>query len=182
MQIKYKDKFPNISSNTFIAKTACIIGDTSIDDNSSVWFGAVIRADVASIKIGKNTNIQDNCTIHVARALKDSDGNEISPKIDCIIGDNVTIGHNCIIHACTINSNVLVGMGSTIMDGANIGENSIIGANSLVTKNKTFPPYSLIQGSPAKLIRKLSEEEINAIKEQALEYIEVSKDYQENLK
>lgn len=177
MLIKYDNFYPKISSQVFIAYNSCIIGDTFIDENSSIWFGAVVRADVASIKIGKNTNIQDNSTIHVARALKDSEGKEISPKIDCIIGDNVTIGHNCIIHACTINSNVLVGMGSTIMDGANIGENSIIGANSLVTKNKTFPPNSLIQGSPAKLIRTLSEDEIKAIKNQALEYVELSKKY-----
>lgn len=177
MLIKYDNFYPKISIQVFIAHNSCIIGDTFIDENSSIWFGTVIRADVASIKIGKNTNIQDNSTIHVARALKDSEGKEISPKIDCIIGDNVTIGHNCIIHACTINSNVLVGMGSTIMDGANIGENSIVGANSLVTKNKTFPPNSLIQGSPAKLIRTLSEDEIQAIKNQALEYVELSKKY-----
>lgn len=177
MLIKYDNFYPNLDKSVFVAQGAKIIGDVKIQTNSSVWFGAVIRADVASIKIGKNTNIQDNSTIHVARALKDSEGKEISPKIDCIIGDNVTIGHNCIIHACTINSNVLVGMGSTIMDGANIGENSIVGANSLVTKNKTFPPNSLIQGSPAKLIRTLSEEEIKAIKNQALEYVELSKKY-----
>lgn len=177
MLIKYDNFYPNLDKSVFVAQGAKIIGDVKIQTNSSVWFGAVIRADVASIKIGKNTNIQDNSTIHVARALKDSEGKEISPKIDCIIGDNVTIGHNCIIHACTINSNVLVGMGSTIMDGANIGENSIVGANSLVTKNKSFPPNSLIQGSPAKLIRTLSEEEIKAIKNQALEYVELSKKY-----
>lgn len=180
MLIKYDKFYPNVDSSVFVANGAKIIGDVIIKENTSIWFNAVIRADVASIKIGKNTNIQDNSTIHVARALKDSEGKEISPKIDCIIGDNVTIGHNCIVHACTINSNVLVGMGSTIMDGANIGENSIIGANSLVTKNKVFPPNSLIQGSPAKFIRALNEDEIKAIQEQAKEYCEVMKKYLEN--
>lgn len=177
MLVKYDNFYPQVSNKAFIASSACVIGDVTIDENSSIWFNAVIRGDVAGIRIGKNTNIQDNSTVHVARAIKDSNGVEISPKIDCIIGDGVTIGHNSIIHACKINSNVLVGMGSTVMDGVEIGENSIVAANSLVTKNKIFPPNSLIQGSPAKLIRTLNDDEIKAIKEQALEYIEVSKNY-----
>ncbi|MBT0882301.1 gamma carbonic anhydrase family protein [Campylobacter sp. 2018MI13] len=180
MLVKYDSFYPNLNKSVFVANGAKIIGDTTIDEYSSIWFNAVIRADVANIKIGKYTNIQDNSTIHVARALYDELGVEISPKTPCIIKDYVTIGHNSIIHACTINSNVLVGMGSVIMDGAVVNENSIIGANSLVTKNKVFPPNSLIQGSPAKVVRELSNEEIKAIKNQALEYAEVSKKYLEN--
>lgn len=177
MILKFKNFYPNIHQSVFIADGSKIIGHVNIDSGSSIWFNAVIRGDVASIKIGKNTNIQDNSTIHAARALYDKNGKEISPKIDCNIGDGVTIGHNCVIHACEISNNVLVGMGSVIMDGAKINENSIIAANSLITKNKTFPPNSLIQGSPAKFIRELSENEIQAIKEQALEYCLVMKNY-----
>lgn len=165
MNIKYNDKNPIISKESFTAENSSIIGEVILEDHSSIWFGAVLRADVNTIKIGKGTNIQDNCTVHV-----DDD-------YDVIIGENVTVGHNAIIHGCKIGDNSLIGMGSIILDGATIGSNTIIGAGSLVTSNKEIPSGVLCLGSPAKVIRELTEEEIISIKNSSKHYIELSKEY-----
>ncbi|OGO76891.1 MAG: gamma carbonic anhydrase family protein [Clostridiales bacterium GWB2_37_7] len=165
MMINYKDYKPNIAHNSFIAPNSIVIGRCTIDENSSVWFNAVIRADVNEIKIGKNVNIQDGSVLHC-----DHDYN-------VSIADNVTIGHNAIIHGCKIGSNCIIGMGSTILDGAVIGENCIIGANSLITSGKVIPGRSLVIGSPAKVVRELTEEEVEGIKESVAGYVSLSKEY-----
>ncbi|KYH35605.1 galactoside O-acetyltransferase [Clostridium tepidiprofundi DSM 19306] len=156
---------PKIKESCFIADNASIIGNVDIGEDSSVWFGAVIRGDLEKIVIGRRTNIQDNCTIHV--------------DTDCSVelGDGVTIGHNSIIHGCKIGNNCLIGMGSTILNGATIGDNCIIGANSLITQGKKIPSGVLCLGSPAKIIRELTEEEINFIKKNAEHYVELAKCY-----
>ncbi len=173
MILTYKEIKPQIEKSVFIAHSADIIGDVSIGENSSVWFGCVIRGDVNYIKIGKNTNIQDLSMIHVTHYTKDdkSDGHPT------YIGDNVTIGHKVMLHGCTIGDATLIGMNSTILDGAVIGKESIVGAGSLITQNKIFPPRSLIVGSPAKVIRELKEEEIISLYKSAYNYIDFKNSY-----
>ena len=151
--------------NIFIAKSADIIGKVKMDKDCSVWFNAVIRADVNTITIGKRTNVQDGVVLHV----------DINNALT--IGDNVSIGHNAVVHGCTVGNNVLIGMGSMILNGAKIGDNSIVGAGSVVTENKEFPPNSLILGSPARLIRTLTEKDVAMIQYNGTEYSELKKAY-----
>jgi len=161
----FKSKKPNLDNELYIAETAVVIGDVTLKKNTNIWFGAVLRGDEEPITIGENTNIQENCVIHVDR------GNNV------VIGDGCTIGHGAIIHGCSLKNNVLVGMGAIVLNGAKIGDNTIIGAGSLVTQNKEFEDGVLILGNPAKVIRKLEEEEIEGIKESALHYVELSKEF-----
>lgn len=161
----FKDKRPNLDENLYISETAVIIGDVTLEKGVNIWFGAVLRADEESITIGSNTNIQENCVIHV------------DEKDPVSIGEGCTIGHGAIVHGCTIKDNVLVGMGSIILNGAKIGNNTIIGAGSLVTQNKEFEDGVLIMGNPAKVVRKLTNEEIEANKKSCLNYIELSKNF-----
>ncbi|GCC11121.1 2,3,4,5-tetrahydropyridine-2,6-dicarboxylate N-acetyltransferase [archaeon] len=163
--MKFRDLEPEISNSAFIARGARIIGKVKIEDNSSLWFNAVIRGDKDVIIIGKYSNIQDNSTLHT------------SPFHPVIIGNYVTIGHNCVIHGAEIKNNVLIGMGAIIMNGSRIGENSIVGAGALVTENKKFPPNSLILGFPAKVKRTVTHEEIESIKNNALNYVRLAEDY-----
>jgi gamma-carbonic anhydrase len=156
----FKEKKPQIDASALVMESAQIIGDVVIGEESSVWFNAVIRGDVNHIRIGKYTNIQDGCVLHVARRT-----------LPLIIGDEVTVGHNVILHACTIGSQCLIGMGAIVMDGAEIGESSIIGAGSLVTPGTKIPPRSLVLGSPAGVKRELTEEEIRGIRESAANYV-----------
>lgn len=165
MVIKYKNYSPKIAKNTFIAANSTIIGRCSIEENSSVWFNATIRADVNEVRIGRNVNIQDGSVIHCDHEYAVS------------IADNVTIGHMAMIHGCKIDSNCIIGMGSIILDGATIGENCIIGANSLITMGKQIPKGSLVMGSPGKVVRELSIEEIEDIKKSVAEYVVLSKEY-----
>jgi len=165
MILKFKEHYPIIKSSAWIAPSADLIGDIKIGENSSVWFGCVLRGDVNKIIIGKNTNIQDLSMIH-------TDINTQS-----ILGDNVTIGHKVMLHGCKIEDNCLIGMSATILDNAVIGKGSIVGANSLVIKGKVFPPRSLILGSPAKVVKTLSEEEEQKLILHALSYVTYKDEY-----
>ena len=149
MILKFKEFYPNIHTSAWIAPSADLIGNIQIGEDSSVWFQCVIRADVNKVVIGKNTNIQDLSMIHTDH------------NTQTIIGDNVTIGHKVMLHGCKIEDNCLIGMSATILDNAVIGEGSIVGANSLVTSGKVFPPRSLIMGSPAKVVKELSQEDVD---------------------
>ncbi len=169
----YKDINPNIGKNAFIAQSADVIGEVTMGEDCSVWFGCVIRADVHFIKIGNRVNIQDLSMIHVTH-WKNPDKSDGNPTI---IEDDVTIGHRVMLHGCTIKKASLIGMSATILDGAIIGEESIVGAGSLVTKNKIFPPRSLIMGSPAKVIRELNDEEVKELYNSAKRYVEFKNDY-----
>jgi carbonic anhydrase/acetyltransferase-like protein (isoleucine patch superfamily) len=160
-----KGKKPNLDNELYIAETAVIIGDVTLKKNTNIWFGAVIRGDEAPVIIGENTNIQENCVIHVDY------GNNV------IIGDGCTIGHGAIIHGCNIKNNVLVGMGAIILNGAKIGNDTIIGAGSLITQNKEFEDGVLILGNPAKVVRRLTEEEIEENKKSCLHYLKLSKEF-----
>lgn len=166
MLYKYEDKFPEIAESVFIAPSADVIGNVSVGEDSSIWFSAVVRGDENSIRIGKGTNIQDNCTVHINRG-----------QFSTEIGDYVTIGHNAVIHACKVGNYCLVGMGSVVLDGAEIGDYSIIGAGSLVTGGKKIPSGVLAVGSPVKIIRELTEEEKNSIKESAYNYIKYARKF-----
>lgn len=141
---------------------AQIIKNVEIDENSSIWYNAVIRGDMSLIKIGKCSNIQDNCVIHSSYAFP------------VILGDYVSVGHGAVLHGCEIGDNSLIGINSTVLNGAKIGKNSIVGAGAVVTEGKEFEEGSLILGVPAKAIRKLNGEEINNIKENALRYLKVA--------
>jgi len=169
----YKDITPKIADKTWIAPSADVIGDVTCGEDCSIWFGCVVRGDVHYIKIGKRVNIQDLSMIHVTHYKKadKSDGNPT------IIEDDVTIGHRVMLHGCTIKKACLIGMSATILDGAIIGKESIVGAGALVTKNKVFPPRSLIMGSPAKVVRELSEDEIKELYASASRYVKFKNDY-----
>ncbi len=162
----YLEKTPVIHPSVFTAEGSQIIGDVEIGEQSSVWFNAVIRGDVNYIRIGARTNIQDGCVLHVSRK-----------KYPLIVGDDVTVGHNVTLHACNISFRCLIGMGAIVMDGTEVGEDSIIGAGALVTAKTIIPPRSLVLGSPAKVKRELSDEEVRGIKESANHYLDDVKNY-----
>ena len=174
MILKYKNNFPKIKKSTWIASSADVIGDVKIGKDSSIWFGCVIRGDVHFIKIGKRTSIQDMSMVHVTHFKTKKQIGDGNPTI---IGDDVTIAHKVMLHGCKIGNACLIGMSATILDGAEIGDESIVGAGSLVTKNKKFPPRSLIMGSPAKVIRELSNEEVEGIYANAKNYVNYKNDY-----
>lgn len=161
----YKHYRPHIEKSVFLAENSTIIGRCFIEEDCSIWFNAVLRADINEIRLGKGTNIQDGCIVHCDR------------DYPAHIGGNVTVGHNAIIHGCTIGRNCLIGMGTTILDGAIIGDNVIVGANSLITSGKVIPPGVLVMGSPAKVVRELTPEEIEEIGRSVSGYIELSKEY-----
>lgn len=156
----HNNKQPMVERNVFIADGSIVIGDVELRENSSVWYNAVLRGDTSKIIVGKNSNIQDNCTVHA------DFGTPVT------IGDNVTIGHNAIIHSCTIEGNCLIGMGATILDEAVIGKGSIVGANALVTGRTIIPPNSLVLGSPAKVVKEINSNEDNI--EHALNYVKLA--------
>lgn len=173
MIMSFENHSPCLEDKVFIAPSADVIGDVSIGADSSIWFGTVIRGDINSITIGARTNIQDMSMIHVTHYTKEdkSDGHST------IIGNDVTIGHKVMLHGCTIEDACLIGMSATIIDGAVIGKESIVGAGSLVTKDKKFPPRSLIMGSPAKLIRELNDDEVKFLYKSAKNYVEFKDRY-----
>ncbi len=173
MTIKYKEWTPTLKKGAWIAEGATVIGRTEIGEDSSIWFGTVVRGDVHYIKIGDRTSIQDLSMVHITHHKKEdmSDGNPT------IIGNDVTIGHRVMLHGCTIEDACLIGMSATILDGAVIGKESIVGAGSLVTKNKRFPPRSLIMGSPAKVVRELTDAEVAELYASAKRYVEFKNNY-----
>lgn len=151
---------PRGHENCFIAENAALVGDIELGSGSSVWYGTVIRGDVAAIRIGERTNIQDNSVLHTDKNL------------DLIIGDDVTIGHGCIIHGTRIEGSSIIGMGSILLNHSVIGKHTIIGAGSLVTEGKVIPSGELWMGRPAKFARKLTEEEIHKITTSAEHYFD----------
>ncbi|BAT71597.1 conserved hypothetical protein [Thermosulfidibacter takaii ABI70S6] len=164
--IAYKGVVPKIGKDVFLAEGSFVIGDVEIGDNSSIWFNTVVRGDVNYIRIGNSTNIQDLTMVHVTTA-----------KYPTIIGDNVTIGHRAMVHGCVIGNNCLIGMGAIILDGVKIGNNCLVAAGSLVTQGKEFPDGVLIMGSPAKVVRELTEEEIKGFQRLADHYSALAKSY-----
>lgn len=168
----YLNTSPTIPASAWIHHSANIIGNVTLGDNSSVWCGAVIRGDVHHIRIGQNTNIQDNSVLHVShRTALDPEGSPL------IIGDNVTVGHTVILHGCQIGDECLIGMGSIIMDKVTIEPRVLVGAGSLVAEGKTLLAGNLYLGRPAKLIRPLTPDELAYFKYSAEHYVALSKQY-----
>lgn len=157
---------PTVPDSAFVEETAVVIGNVVIGEESSVWFNAVVRGDVHYIRIGNRTNIQDLSMLHVTH-----------DTYPLLIGNEVTIGHNVILHGCTIRDRVLVGMGSIVMDGAEIGEDSVVAAGALITERTIVPPKSLILGAPAKVKRPVTGKELAWIRESAQNYVTYSRQY-----
>jgi len=164
----YRRKFPQIAASAYIDRAAVIIGDVVIGENSSVWPGTVVRGDVHYIRIGARTNLQDRCVLHV---MKD--------EHPLILGDDVTVGHSVTLHGCTVESRVLIGMGSIILNGAVIGSGSIVAAGSLITEQTVIPPGSLVMGAPGKVKRVLTAIDQHSIDEYAKRYAGYSEVYRE---
>jgi carbonic anhydrase/acetyltransferase-like protein (isoleucine patch superfamily) len=165
------DRVPRMKDAAFAAWNAEIAGDVTLGRDSSVWFSATLRGDIAPITVGHGTNIQDGATVHVDTGLP------------CTIGHGVTVGHNAVLHACTVGDDCLIGMGAVVLSGAVIGKESIVGAGALVTEGKVFPPRSLILGSPAKAARLIDDAAVEKIRENGRVYLglarEASKEYRE---
>ena len=161
----YNGVEPKIDETAFIADSADVIGQVNIGKNANIWYGTVLRADDNHITVGENTNIQDGSVVH------------ISEGYPTVIGDNVTIGHKSIIHGCEIGNNTLIGMGSIVLDGAKIGEFTLLGAGSLVPPGKEIPSGVLAMGSPAKVIRELSEQEKENLTKSALKYVKLANNH-----
>lgn len=157
---------PKIHDSAFIAENAFVIGDVEIGEDSSVWFGSVVRGDVNYIRIGARTNIQDHTIIHVNTGTHPT-----------ILEDEITIGHRVTLHGCYVESGSLVGIGSIILDGARIGSQSLIAAGSLVTPNTQIPPHSLVMGAPARVKRELTNEELENITKNWQHYVELKNEY-----
>ena len=159
-------KKPEIHESAYVAPNATIVGSVKVGAQSTIWPGAVLRADEDDIVMGERSNVQDNAVVHQSVGLP------------AIIGDDVTIGHLANVHGCKIGNNVLIGMGAIVLDGAVIEDNVLVGAGALVAPNKTIPSGSLVVGNPGRIIRQLTEKEIEGIRKNAAEYVALGEAYQ----
>ncbi|MAH83451.1 MAG: gamma carbonic anhydrase family protein [Rhodospirillaceae bacterium TMED8] len=160
---------PKIADDAFIASTAVIIGDVEIGEKSNIWYHCVVRGDIHEIKIGRNTNIQDGSVVHVARG-----------RFGTYIGDNVTVGHMALIHACTLEDSCMVGMHATVMDGVVVESDALVAAGSLVTPGKRVPTGEMWGGLPARFIRKVNNSDVTMMKRIAPGYVELGGEYRDN--
>ncbi len=158
---EYEGIAPKLGARVYIAPNATVIGDCVLGEETSIWFGAVLRGDVFPIRIGARSNIQDNAVVHITASTHAT-----------TLGDEVTVGHGAIIHGCTIGNRVLIGMGSIVLDGAQVGDECLIGAGALVTPGTVIPPRSLALGQPARVVRKLSDEDVVRIRESSAVYVQ----------
>lgn len=165
MIIKHLEHEPIIKDKVFVAENASVIGKVTLHHASSIWFGAVLRGDVESISIGERSNIQDNAVVHTSSGFPTT------------VGNDVTVGHGAIVHGCTIGNRVLIGMGSIILDGAVVEDDCMLGAGTLVPPGKTIPSGHLAVGSPAKIIRALTEDEKQSLLDSALRYAKYASTY-----
>ena len=161
----FEKNVPEVHPEAWVASNAAIIGKVKLEKNSSIWFNAVLRGDIELITIGENSNIQDGSVLHT------------DPGYPLTVGKGVTVGHMVMLHGCQISDDTLIGIGSIILNNAKIGKNCIIGANSLITENKVIPDNSLVVGSPGRVLRKVTDEEIKAVLENGKHYVDFSKKY-----
>ena len=164
------DKKPSIHASCYVADSADLIGQVVMHENASVWFNCVLRADNEPITVGKNSNVQDGSVLHV------------DPGMPLTIGENVTVGHKVMLHGCTIGDNTLIGINAVVLNGAKIGKGCIIGANALVTENTVIPDYSMVLGSPGKVVKDLGESAMEMLQQGADYYVANGKRYSTGLK
>lgn len=162
----FKAKKPRVPESVFIAENATVVGDVEIGEDSSVWFGSVVRGDVDRIRIGARTNIQDLTVIHVTTNTHPT-----------ILGDEITIGHRAVLHGCHVEAGCLIGIGAVLLDGVRIGQRSLVAANSLVTPGTIIPPASLVMGSPARVKRELTDDELAYLDRSWRNYVELKEIY-----
>jgi gamma-carbonic anhydrase len=162
----YAGRAPRIDPSAFVVDSATVVGDVILGLEASVWFGAVVRGDIEPIRIGAQTNVQDNATLHV-----------VGGKFGTTLGDRVTIGHNAVVHGCVVEDGALVGMGAIVLDGAVVGMESLIAAGALVPPGMRVPPRSLVLGSPGRVVRTVSDDELDRIRTSASNYVEYAKRY-----
>lgn len=160
-------KYPQIDSTAYIAPGAQVVGDVCLKQNASVWHNAVLRGDIDKITVGANSNVQDNCTLHCDFG------------IELVIGENVTVGHNAVLHSCVIGDDTLIGMGAMLLGGVRVGKNCLVAAGAVLTPNTVIPDGSMVMGFPAKIKRKLTEQEKLDILSNAAVYVKLLKDYRE---
>jgi carbonic anhydrase/acetyltransferase-like protein (isoleucine patch superfamily) len=165
MRQSYKGSEPVVDGDAFVAETAVLVGDVHIGAASTVWFGAVLRGDVNSIVVGKRTSVQDGTVVHC-------DGDA-----PCVIGNDVTIGHNATVHGCTIGDGAVIGIGATILSHAVVGEGAVVGAGALVPEGREIPPNTVAMGVPAKPLREVTEEERKRFEENAAHYVQLGQEY-----
>lgn len=165
MIYQFEDRIPHLPDDCYVADSAAVIGDVQLGGQSSIWFGAVLRGDIEPIIVGERSNIQDNSVAHTSR------------NHPTILGDDVTVGHQVMLHACRIGNNCLIGMGAILLDGCEIGDNCIIGAGSVVAQNRKIPAGSLAIGTPAKVIRSLTDEDVADIRGFAERYVALQARY-----
>jgi|TARA_B100001093_G_scaffold50268_1_gene42761 carbonic anhydrase/acetyltransferase-like protein (isoleucine patch superfamily) len=165
----FEDNIPTLDKDSWVASNAVLIGKVILKKDANVWFNVVLRGDIESITIGEGSNVQDGSVFHT------------DPGCPLILGKNVTVGHMVMLHGCQVDDDTLIGIGSTILNKTKIGKNCIIGANTLIPENKTIPDRSLVLGSPGKVIRQVTEKEIEEIKENAKHYVENYKRYKKNI-
>ena len=168
--LPHGDAFPEVADSAWVAPGAYVVGDVRLGEESSVWYGAVLRGDTEPIRVGARTNIQDGCVVHA------------DPGYPAIVGDDCVVGHKAIVHGCEIENGCLVGMGATILNGAKIGEGSIVAAGALVPEGKEFPANSLIVGIPAKRAKDVSEEQTEDIARGVRTYVERAAAHRESLR
>lgn len=171
MIFTFESLVPRIASDVWVAPTASVIGDVTIGEGASVWFGAVLRGDVHTIRVGRGTNIQDNSVVHVTSGTHDT-----------IIGEGVTVGHAVTLHGCRVDDRALIGMGSVVLDGALIGEEALVGAGSLVTPGTVIPPRTLAVGSPCRVKRPLTQAELEQVRRSGPHYSALAARYAQGLR
>jgi carbonic anhydrase/acetyltransferase-like protein (isoleucine patch superfamily) len=154
---------PRIAGSAFVAWNAEVAGDVSVGEDSSVWFSATARGDIAPIRVGRRTSIQDGAILHV------------NIDLPCEIGDDCTVGHGAILHGCRVGNGCLIGMGAVVLNGAAIGDECIVGAGALVTEGKSFPPRTLVFGNPAKAVRQLGDEDLARVRDNVALYVELTR-------
>ena len=163
----YRSIVPRVHPTAFVDDSAQVIGSVEIGEESGIWMNAVLRGDVNTIRVGRQTNLQDGCIVHVMRGTHPT-----------WLGDQVTVGHGAVLHGCTVRDRCLIGVGAILLNGAEIGEESIVAAGTLVTEGTTFPPRSLVMGRPGIRKRDLRDDEVAGILAYAARYVEYRKDYQ----
>ncbi len=166
MYIPYEGKLPKVHEKAWIAETAVLIGDVEVGEDSSVWYGCVLRGDKMEIRVGKRTNIQDGSILHIEGGL-----------YACILGDDITVGHGAIVHGCEISNGALIAMGAIVLNGVKVGEGAVIGAGALVPEGREIPPGTLWMGSPAKYVRDLREDERGRFQQAAKSYSQLKEKY-----